>query len=68
LERRLAEHRSNRSIFSAKYGVHHLVWCQEFSSPIYAIAMEKRIKKMPRKVKEALVSSMNPYWIFLGEE
>ena len=68
LQRRLNEHRNGQSIFSGRYHVHHLVWFQEFSNPLDAIAMEKHIKKMSRAQKETLIRTINPAWNFIGEE
>jgi len=48
--------------FTARYGIHTLVWYEEFSDILDAIAKEKRIKKWPRRWKLDLVNKMNPEW------
>lgn len=65
LVRRIWEHANGQTTFSARYGVKHVVWFGEFSSPLDAIAMEKRIKSMTRLGKNLLIESLNPDWKFL---
>ena len=61
LERRMHEHRSKSlSGFTAKYNVTILIWYDTFSSPVEAIAAEKKIKGWNRKKKLALIQELNP--------
>lgn len=55
LERRLYEHR-NKLVkgFSARYNTDKLVYVEEASSPIDAIAREKQLKSWRREKKNAL--------------
>ena len=63
LRRRVAEHRAGiGGVFTRKYHVHQLVWCERFGTPNAAIAMEKRIKDWNRAKKVALISKINPKW------
>jgi len=60
---RMAEHRENlRDGFTKKYGVHRLVWFEEYGDIHDAIAREKRVKKWNRAWKIKLIESMNPIW------
>ncbi len=71
LERRLVEHRdpdSSESVFTARYGVKYLLYCERYQRIIDAITREKEIKGWRREKKVRLIESQNPYWKFLGEE
>ena len=60
---RIAEHRDNlRDGFTKKYGVHRLVWSEEFADIHDAIQYEKRIKKWNRAWKVELIEKDNPLW------
>jgi putative endonuclease len=60
---RAAEHREElREGFTKKYGVHLLVWFEEFGNIHEAILREKRIKKWRRAWKIELIEKMNPAW------
>jgi putative endonuclease len=60
---RIAEHRDGlRDGFTKKYGVHHLVWFEEFADIHEAILREKRIKKWRRAWKIELIEKVNPLW------
>ena len=60
---RMAEHRDGlRDGFTRKYGVHTLVWFEEFADIHEAILREKRIKKWNRAWKVELVEKVNPRW------
>jgi putative endonuclease len=60
---RMAEHREGlREGFTKKYGVHHLVWFEEFANVYDAIRREKQIKKWNRVWKIELIEKMNPVW------
>ena len=60
---RVAEHREAlREGFTRKYGVHILVWFEEFADVHDAILREKRIKKWRRAWKLELIEKSNPGW------
>jgi len=46
--------------FTQKYGVHRLVWFEEFEDMPTAITREKQIKKWNRAWKLRLIESHNP--------
>ena len=50
-----------------KYHVNKLVYYEWFSDVNAAIAREKQLKNWRRAKKNALVETMNPNWIDLGE-
>jgi putative endonuclease len=63
LGRRIAEHKSATVPgFSARYGVHRLVWMEDYERIVDAIAREKALKKWRRAWKIALLEAMNPAW------
>lgn len=69
LERRTIEHRSKQIPgFTAKYNVNKLLYYEIFSTPMEAIAAEKRIKKWPIRRKRALIRSKNPSFVDLYPE
>jgi putative endonuclease len=56
-------HRTNAvPSFTQKYGVHRLVYFEEFSDAENAIRREKRLKKWPRAWKIRLIEEKNPNW------
>jgi putative endonuclease len=60
---RANDHKENlREGFTKKYGIHLLVWFEEFSYIRDAILREKRIKKWRREWKIELIEKMNPDW------
>ena len=60
---RIGQHRDEiREGFTKKYGIHILVWFEEFASVHDAITREKRIKKWRRAWKIELVEKLNPRW------
>ncbi len=68
LVRRLYEHKNKLvSGFTKKYNVHKLVYFEETSDVISALAREKEIKKWRREKKNKLVLSGNPGWNDLSE-
>ena len=68
LKRRLSEHCAEQiKGFSKKYHTHKLVYFEEFSDPVTAIAREKQLKSWKRAKKNALVVIKNPTWVDLGE-
>lgn len=62
LARRLAQHRSGDSAFTARYRIHRLVHLETFDRPMAAIRREKQLKGWRRARKLALVSQGNPAW------
>jgi putative endonuclease len=69
LSRRLCEHKNKLvSGFTEKYNVIKLVYFEETSDVLSALAREKEIKKWRREKKDALVMSLNPQWRDLSEE
>ena len=69
LVRRIGEHRSNAvEGFTQRYGVHRLVYFEQFRSMIEAIEREKELKKWRRAWKIALIEDSNPDWNDLWSE
>ena len=63
LVRRIYEHK--RKIvdgFTKKYNLDKLVYYEEYSDIMEAITREKQIKAGRRKMKIALIDSLNPEW------
>jgi putative endonuclease len=48
--------------FTKKYGVHNLVYYQQFEDIEAAILEEKRLKKWKRQWKIRLIEENNPEW------
>jgi putative endonuclease len=66
LPTRIGGHRSGKgSAFTRKYGVHMLVWFEEFADVGEAIQREKTLKHYTRAWKINLIERDNPYWIDL---
>ena len=66
LEQRIVQHKLDiNDGFTKKYGVHRLVWFEEFGDIRDAIAHEKRIKRWRRAWKIALIEEKNPHWLDL---
>jgi putative endonuclease len=68
LLRRMEQHREDiGSAFVKKYGVHRLVYYEEY--PLYADAIrrETNLKRWKRAWKLALIEKHNPQWIDLLE-
>ena len=64
--RRMNEHASKIiKGFTAQYNVNKLIYCEEFPSPMEAIATEKRIKGWVRSKKIALIKTKNPQFLDL---
>ncbi len=63
LVKRIWEHR-NEAVqgFTKQYGVHRLVYFEQFRSMVEAIEREKELKKWRRAWKIALVEKTNPDW------
>ena len=54
--------------FTARYNADQLVYFEEFSSIVDAIAREKQVKAGSRKKKVALIEKDNPRWRDLYED
>ena len=54
--------------FTKKYGVHLLVWFEEWGDIGYAIDREKQIKGWNRAWKIKLIEKQNPTWKDLYED
>jgi putative endonuclease len=66
LVRRVYEHRTNAVPgFSGRYGVHRLVYYEQFGDIEFALRREKRLKKWNRAWKIELIEKTNPNWIDL---
>jgi putative endonuclease len=64
--RRVFEHRTDAvNGFTARYGVHKLVWFEIYDDAITAIAREKELKKWRRDWKIRLIEEQNPEWVDL---
>jgi len=69
LVRRIYEHRNNLlEGFSAKYGLHKLVYYEVYDDEINAISREKRLKRYNRNWKKDLIETLNPEWMDLYED
>ncbi|MGE3332050.1 MAG: GIY-YIG nuclease family protein [Rhodospirillaceae bacterium] len=69
LVRRVYEHRQGAvSGFTRRYGLHDLVYFEQFDDPENAIQREKRMKHWPRQKKIAQIESANLLWRDLYEE
>ena len=65
---RAHKHKQNEgSIFTAKYGVNKLVYCEVHDNIEDAIAREKAIKKWNRAWKLEAIEKLNPDWLDLSE-
>ena len=66
LIQRVEQHRSGTgSAFTRRYGVHTLVWYEEFASARDAIQREKNLKRYNRAWKITLIERTNPHWLDL---
>jgi putative endonuclease len=54
--------------FVGRYNLDRLVYYEEFSTPIEAIAREKQLKGWNRSKKKRLIQTMNPMWRNLLED
>jgi putative endonuclease len=70
LGNRVAQHRSDTdpNAFCTRYRIHHLVYFEEYSSVLQAIARETQIKAYRRAKKTALIDAFNPEWKDLAPE
>jgi putative endonuclease len=63
LVKRIYQHKTEAMKgFTAKYGVHRLVWFETHDDIAYAIAREKELKKWRRQWKLDLIEESNPHW------
>ena len=64
LLKRVHEHRSNYdpNSFTARYGVHKLVYFEQTTDVRAALEREKQLKGWRRSKKNALIESLNPQW------
>ena len=64
LGQRLIQHRHpvNKNSFTARYRVTRLVYYEEYTRVVDAIAREKEIKAWGRSKKLTLISTLNPEW------
>ena len=69
LAKRVYEHQNNMGGgFTAKYGVHDLVYYEVHEDMMAAITRERQIKKWNRAWKIELIEKMNPEWRDLSGE
>ena len=68
LARRVLEHKSGKTGFTARYKVFRLVYYENSGTPMDAINREKQIKGGSRAKKIRLIESMNPEWNDLYNE
>jgi len=63
LVRRIYEHRMGLADgFTKKYGIHRLVYFEQYNDVEIAIRGEKRLKKWNRAWKIRLIEEANPNW------
>ena len=63
---RVEQHRAGTgSAFTRRYGVHTLVWYEEFARAHDAIQREKNLKRYNRAWKINLIERTNPHWLDL---
>jgi putative endonuclease len=63
LVKRIGEHKGDLiEGFTKRYGVHRLVWFEEYGDVGFAIAREKQIKGWNRAWKIRLIEKENPDW------
>ena len=66
LVRRIYEHRMGFADgFTKKYGIHRLVYFEQYNDVETAIQREKRLKKWNRPWKIRLIEKSNPDWVDL---
>jgi putative endonuclease len=69
LAARVSVHREELAeSFTQRYGVHLLVHYEHFDTMLDAIAREKKLKKLPRAAKLALIEDSNGTWRDLTPE
>jgi putative endonuclease len=69
LDRRIFEHQSKLiDGFTKQYNCNKLVYYEETSSVVDAIAREKQFKGWVRRKKDKMIEQMNPTWKNLFED
>jgi putative endonuclease len=69
LNRRIHEHKSGLgSIFTKKYHVFKLVYCESTDSILFALRREKQLKAGSRRDKISLINGANPEWRDLSDK
>lgn len=69
LVRRVYEHKQNAVPgFTRRYGVHKLVYFEQFDDPASAISREKAMKFWKRRCKLEKIEQTNPTWRDLYED
>jgi putative endonuclease len=68
ISRRLHEHKSGLSDFTARYDVKSLVYVERHATMPLAIQREKNIKHWSRAWKIALIDGLNPRWRDLSKD
>lgn len=69
LLKRVDQHKNNLvQGFTAKYGVHRLVYYEQYHNVYDAINREKQLKKWNRQWKIELIEKDNPQWRDLFDE
>lgn len=69
LLKRVHQHKTNLvKGFTEKYGVHRLVYFEQYGDIRYAINREKRMKRWKRQWKINLIEKDNPEWKDLFDE
>jgi putative endonuclease len=69
LPKRVAQHKTGAlGGFTARYGLHQLVFVEEFGQVQDALAAEKRVKRWRRAWKIALIEKLNPDWLDLAAD
>lgn len=64
LEQRLIQQRypTNPDTFTARYRINRLIYYEEFTRAVDAIAREKELKGWRRAKKMSLIARLNPEW------
>ena len=69
IESRILQHKNSvYEGFSQEYRCHRLVWLEQHTTALSAIAREKQIKRRNRTKKLTLIKRENPTWIDLAEQ
>ncbi len=69
LQRRVYQHKTKEvDGFTRRYNITMLVYFEETSDVLSAIAREKQVKAWTRAKRVALIESMNPKWKDLSTE
>ena len=69
IRRRIYEHKGEMiDWFSKRYHTHKLVYFEEYSHPLEAIAREKQLKGYKRDKKIVLINQLNPEWKDLSDD